>query len=319
MPALVGRIVDIAEDKRHLSLERGFMVIAAAGEQGPELGRLPLDDLAAVILTGRGITHSSNLLAALAQAGIPLVICGSNLSPVGVLWSSEGHHAQAGRMDAQLAATRPLNKRLWQQVVKAKLQMQAAALSALGKPAASVAALVKRVRSGDPDNLEAQAAQHYWKLLFGPAFRRDREAPGLNALLNYGYAVLRAACARAIMGAGLHPSLGIHHANAQNAFRLADDLMEPFRPLIDLRVHALAMQGHLVVDRRTKPLLAQVMYLDLPGPAGRSPTMAAIVRLATALAQTYLGERSELELPYSTAADLLAFAQLDAQQATDAA
>ena len=291
---MIGRVIDISQDKRHLSLERGFFVVSSGRD---ELGRVPLDDIAAVIVSGHGITHSSNLLAALAERGVPFVLCASNHHPVGMLWSTEGNYRQSGRMDAQLAASKPLQKRLWQQVVKSKLRMQASVLECVGAPTAPLLRLADKVRSGDPDNIEAQGARAYWQLLFGSDFRRDREAPGANALLNYGYAVLRAATARAIMAAGLHPGLGLHHRNALNPMRLVDDLMEPYRPLIDLRVHGMSAAGIQVLEPANKKMLADVLYHDLPSPVGVTPVMASIHRLAVSLAQTYEGDQKQLDLP----------------------
>ncbi|WP_197387473.1 type II CRISPR-associated endonuclease Cas1 [Ralstonia pseudosolanacearum] len=291
---MIGRIVEIATDNRYLGLDRGFMVVKSAGE---EVGRVPLDDLAAVIIAAHGVTHSSNLLVALAERGVPFVLTAANMQPVGMLWSVDGNYQQAGRMEAQLGASLPQNKRLWQQVVRSKLQMQAVVLESMGAPSAPLSALVPKVRSGDPENYEAQGARRYWVLLFGDTFRRDRQQEGINTLLNYGYTVLRAATARAVIAAGLHPSVGLHHSNTQNAMRLVDDLMEPFRPLIDLQVHACWRAGNTALDRETKKRLADVMYLDMPSPQGITPVMGAVQRLCTSLAQLYLGERKELELP----------------------
>lgn len=291
---MIGRILDIAQDKRHLSLERGFLVVHADGQ---EQGRVALDDIAAVIVSGHGITHSSNLLAALAERAFPFVLCGNNHHPVGMLWATEGNYRQSGRMDAQLTAGKPMQKRLWQQVVRSKLHMQATVLECVGAPSAPLLHLSEKVRSGDPENIEAQGARTYWTLLFGEEFRRNRDAPGINALLNYGYTVLRSATARAVMSSGLHPGLGLHHCNALNAMRLVDDLMEPFRPLIDLRVHALTKSNREILDPPNKKALADVLYHDIPSEAGVTPVMASISRLTNSLAQAYEGSGKTLELP----------------------
>jgi len=291
---MIGRILDIAQDKRHLSLERGFLVVHAEGQ---EQGRVALDDIAAVIVSGHGITHSSNLLAALAERALPFVLCGNNHHPVGMLWAVEGNYRQSGRMDAQLEAGKPMKKRLWQQVVRSKLRMQATVLECVGAPSAPLLHLSEKVRSGDPENIEAQGARTYWALMFGTEFRRNRDAPGINALLNYGYTVLRSATARAVMASGLHPGLGLHHCNALNAMRLVDDLMEPFRPLIDLRVHALTKSKRDTLEPPNKKALADVLYHDLPSVAGVTPVMASISKLTNSLAQAYEGAGKILELP----------------------
>ncbi len=289
-----GRIVDIHQDNRHLHLHRGFMVVSSGKE---ELGRVPLDELAAVIASGHGITHSSNLLAALAERGAPFVLCGNNYQPTGMLLAVEGNYQQAKRIHAQIEASKPLTKRLWQSIVKAKLTMQAAVLESLGQPDAPVNALINKVRSGDPDNIEAQAARRYWPLLFGKEFRRDREAQNTNSLLNYGYAIARSATARGVVAAGLHPSIGLHHANVYNAMRLVDDLIEPFRPLVDLRVYALLQRDIQEVNAESKAMLAKLLYVDMMQREGTTPVIQCINNLCVSLAQVFLGEAEKLLFP----------------------
>ena len=211
--------------------------------------------------------------------------------------AGDGNYQQAKRFDAQLAATRPTHKRLWAEVVRNKLQQQAAALEAAGKPIAPLTALASKVRSGDPDNLEAQGARRYWNLLFGDDFRRDQGGGGLNSLLNYGYTALRAATARSVIAAGLHPTLGLHHSNEGNPMRLVDDLMEPFRPIVDLHVWQLQRVGEPAITPDTKRSLVRVLYDDMQTSSGSTPVMVCMQRLAVSLAQTYLGERERLDLP----------------------
>ncbi|MFZ5914694.1 MAG: type II CRISPR-associated endonuclease Cas1 [Pseudomonadota bacterium] len=296
---MLGRIVEIAEAGRHLSADRGHMVVA---EKGVEIGRLALDDIAAVITSAHGLSYSNNLLVALAERGAPFILCAANFTPVGYLLAVAGNHRQAARMEAQIAAPLPTGKRLWKSVVQAKIAGQAAVLAELGLPTTPLTALIAQVRSGDPANIEARAARLYWPAAFGPKFRRDRSLPGANAMLNYGYTVLRAACARAIMGAGLHPSIGIHHRNDLNAMRLADDLMEPFRPQVDRAVLGLLGEGETTVTPGAKKILVNVLIKDMKTARGVTPVMGVITALATSLAQIYEGERSELELPVMQAA-----------------
>jgi CRISPR-associated protein Cas1 len=183
-------------------------------------------------------------------------------------------------------------------VVRAKLGHQAAVLEALGKPGAPLRALSKRVRSGDPDNLEAQGARRYWPLLFGEEFRRDREQQGINAMLNYGYTVLRAATARAVIAAGLHPTLGIHHQNEANSMRLVDDLMEPFRPYIDYTIWRLAQStSDMELDRSAKTAIVRALFIELETDAGATPIQVCLQRLASSLAQVFTGEQAGLDLP----------------------
>jgi CRISPR-associated protein Cas1 len=292
--AMVGRVVEVATDGRHLALDRGFMTIA---EKGSELGRVPLDDLAAVVANAHGLTYSNNLLVTLATRGVPIVLCGPNHRPAAVVWPVDGHHAQSGRMSDQASASAPLKKRLWQQIVQAKILAQGATLAATGAEAGGFRLLARKIRAGDPDNVEAEAARRYWPLLMGADFRRDQDGAGLNGLLNYGYAILRAATARAVMAAGLHPSLGLMHSNRGNAMVLVDDLMEPFRPTVDREVHRLKGLGVIEVTGEAKAALARTMTIDLPVDDGVSPVMTCLERLAGSLAKAYAGEADRLTLP----------------------
>lgn len=298
------RIVDIATDGRHLSAYRGFMLVSQAHE---EVGRIPLDDVAAVVVHAHGVTWSTNLVVALAERGALMVLCGSNHSPVAVCMPLEGHHGQNARMRAQWGAGKPLTKQLWREVVVAKISWQAAVLDARGVPADAFEMLVRRVRSGDPDNIEAQAARRYWPLLMGEDFRRDRDAAGVNGMLNYGYAILRSLLARSVVAAGLHPSIGIHHANRGNAFALADDLIEPFRPLVDMMTLQLMARGCLGVTPEAKRAFAGLIALDLPSEHGMTTVTVAATRLAQSLARCFeTGKSSELALPQSPSAIELA-------------
>lgn len=289
----VNRVIEIATDGLHLSVLRGFLKIS---KEKQEIGRVPLDDISALIIHGHGITYSANLVTRLAELGCPMVMCAANHSPVAILWPVNGHHNQAARMDAQIEVKQALKKRLWQQVVVAKIAAQANILDNVGIVSGGVRGLQAKVKSGDIGNIEAQAARRYWPLLMGKDFRRNRDENGINAMLNYGYMVLRAAIARSIIGAGLHPTLAIHHKNASNPMRLADDLMEPFRPLVDLLTINLFNAGWTEVCPETKAVLAKVTSMDLVAAKGASPVQTCMDKMATSLAQVYLGERKTLEI-----------------------
>lgn len=294
---MIGRIVEVADDRRHLFLSRGFLVVQDTEGERKELGQVPLDDIAAVIANAHGLSYTNNLLVALAERCAPFVLCAANHNVAGMILTVDGNYQQAKRFDAQLAASQPLIKRLWAEIVKSKLQQQAAALEATGVLAVPLSTLVRKVRSGDPDNLEAQGARRYWGMLFGNDFRRDQQSGGLNAMLNYGYTVLRAATARAVVAAGLHPTIGLHHSNEGNAMRLVDDLMEPFRPMIDLKVWQLHKQGEGRVTPESKRALVRTLYDDMQTSAGVSPMMVCAQKLATSLAQIFIGEKDKLDLP----------------------
>jgi CRISPR-associated protein Cas1 len=291
----LGRVVEIAEDGRHLAKHRGFLVVSTGCA---ELGRIPLDDLAAVIATSAATTASCALLAELAGRGIPFVLCGRNYAPAGLVWPVSRHHAQQRRMEAQLERSRAMGKRLWADIVREKIKRQGWVLARVGQPSGAFGRLARLVRTGDPDNLEAQAARRYWPLLLGSDFRRDADGGGANALLNYGYAVLRAATARAIAAAGLHPGLGIFHRHPHNAMPLADDLMEPFRPLVDLQVKGLLDRGVQEVNADAKRELAAILLREERTALGSTPLSTCLIRLAASLAESFVEGAAGLEFPW---------------------
>ncbi len=291
---MIGRVVEIAEDGRHLSLERGFLVVS--GKTG-EVGRVPLDGIAALIASAHGITWSNALMLELLERDVAVVMCGANHAPAALLWPIAGHHAQTARMRAQIEATEPLRKRLWQSLVKAKVLWQGAALAALGRQDGGLTELARHVRSGDPENVEAQAARRYWPLLMGGAFRRDPDTPGVNGLLNYGYAILRSGVARSVAASGLHPTLGLFHRNSQNPMVLVDDLMEPFRPLVDVLVARMTAHGVESVDKEAKRSLAALLTHDLATEEGTTPLFTVLIRLSQSLAKAYDGGEAGLAIP----------------------
>lgn len=292
------RVVEISSDGAHLSLSRGFLSVRIDGEMA---GQVAVDDMSALIIRGHGASLSVNICSRLSEANVPIVICGANQSPASVIWPVAGHFAQGLHMQAQATANKPLLKRLWAQLVKAKILAQAEVLDTHHVNSADLRAMASRVKSGDSDNLEAQAARRYWPRLVGDDFKRDRNEAGINAALNYGYTILRAAVARSTLAAGLHPSLSLQHQSRGDPFRLTDDLMEPFRPWIDHIVRRMmedAGDGHVLdLDQERKAALVGVLMLDLQGPQGSSPMQVCMDRLAQSLVQVFLGKRKEMELP----------------------
>lgn len=289
------RVVDISTDGLHLATYRGFLTVSASGE---ERGRVPLDDVGALIVHAHGTTWSNSVVVRLSERAVPIVICGPNHAPVACVWPLDGHHAQGARMRAQLAAPRPLAKQLWRQIVAGKIRMQGEALAFAGRQGGAFDLLARKVRSGDPENVEAQAARRYWKTMFGRAFSRDQKADGANALLNYGYTVLRAIASRAICASGLHPTIGVFHANRANAFALVDDLMEPFRPMVDLLVLRLFEEGVDDVTAQAKMQLATIASLDLENRDGSvTPLGTAMQKLAHSLAASFETGVAALDLP----------------------
>ncbi|NQV94451.1 MAG: type II CRISPR-associated endonuclease Cas1 [Sphingomonadales bacterium] len=297
------RIIDITTDNLHLASHRGFLIVSL---NKAEQGRIALDDIAAIIIHAHGVTWTTNLVVKLAKRGAMMVLCSANHAPVAMMIPIEGHHAQNARFRAQWDCPRPMMKRAWKQIVVAKIRMQASLLAACGREEASALTfLANRVRSGDPDNVEAQAARRYWTALMGQDFRRDRAADGANALLNYGYTVIRSMVARSTIASGLHPTIGLHHANRLNAFALVDDLMEPFRPLVDAVVRQMLDEGACDVDSPAKQRLAALISADLDCQGEASPVSVAAQRLARSLAASF--EQGKLSLALFSPPDPLAW------------
>jgi CRISPR-associated protein Cas1 len=252
---MIKRVVDISEPA-YLHVKNRQLLI---DKEGKTVAQLPIEDLGVLILQNPAIVLTQALIVACQQNNVVLVFCDDKHLPYSVILPlTEANSLHSKIIKEQIAVSVPTKKRLWQQVVKHKINGQAQVLKALNKEFKHLQALAESVKAGDCDNLEAQAAQLYWRLLFGEDFTRDRELEGINSLLNYGYAIMRAMVARAIVGSGLHPALGLQHHNQYDGLCLADDLMEPFRPWVDLIVHRLSeMQGDLTVTRETKvPLLS---------------------------------------------------------------
>ena len=295
-----GRIIEIAEDDRHLAVNRGFLEVIKKGGEQETIGKIPLDDIDAVITQAHGISYTNNLLVKLAERGAPFVLCGANHNVVGMLLPVDGHHLQAARFDAQIAAKKPQKKRLWSTIVRAKILQQIEVLKHYELPTVQLEAMLGKIKSGDSSNIEAQAARRYWQLLMGAEFRRNREAEDINSFLNYGYTVLRAAIARAIVAAGLHPTIGLHHRNQANPMRLADDLIEPFRPLVD-HIALQCVDGKAInqadLSAEVKRDLVHCLYIDMQTSEGTTPVTVCMQKLATSLALVFLGERDEMDFP----------------------
>lgn len=291
------RIIEIAQDNRLLSVLRGFLIIKDAHSGKNELARIPLEDIHALIVNAYGVTYTNNLLVELCERNIPFVICGMNHNVSGILFSTEGHHLQAKRFDAQTKCTQELKDSLWANVVKSKLHWQSEVLKTVGAPFVPIYCLISKVQDGDITNVEALAAKRYWRLLFGKNFRRDRNLSDLNTLLNYGYSILRTSTARAVVSSGLHPTLGIHHKNEGNPMRLVDDLMEPYRPIIDLKVWALQEEGRIAVTPDTKKSLASLAFIDIKWEDEITPLSGCIQKTAQSLTFSYLEKQNKLKLP----------------------
>jgi len=292
---VIKRIVEISNSS-YLHLENKQLVVE---QIKVEIARIPVEDLGVLILDHPAITYTQAVLLACWESGVVVIICDHKHLPSAVLMPMDGHSLHSRVLKIQINATDPNCKRLWQQIVQAKIEAQAHVLKSLTGDDAPLPLFARRVRSGDPENFEAQVARIYWPRLFGPDFRRDQDAEGLNALLNYGYAIVRAAVARALSGAGLHPAIGIHHRNQYNSFCLADDAMEPLRPLVDLRVHELRKEygDTAEVTRDTKNKLVDVMNWPLSYGGTKFPAMIALHHYAASIRRVLAAEDKNVEVP----------------------
>lgn len=262
-----------------------------------ETAFVPFEDIAVIVLNHREITLTHPVLSACAEYGIGLYATGSNHQPAGVFLPFLPHSRTTRMMRKQLGIAKPAAKQAWASIVRRKIENQAACLKLCGgKGVDRLASYARRVRSGDPDNLEAQAAAFYFAQLYGQDFTRA-DARWTNAALDYGYAVLRGAIARGLVAHGLHPTVGLFHDSEQNAFNLADDLIEPFRPLVDLHVakHAALTEGELIPA--DKQALVALLNVDVGMPQGRMSVLSAIEYAVESLVRVFEDDAKELDLP----------------------
>ncbi len=266
-----------------------------------ETKQVPIEDIGLLILDHQQITVTQALIAKLLANNTALITCDNTHHPTGLLLTLDGHTLQSQKHQAQLEATVPLKKQLWQQTVSAKINNQAAMLAFLREENKSLYNLAASVKSGDPDNAEAQAAAYYWKKVFPDflAFRRERYGPPPNNLLNYGYAILRALVARSLVASGLMPTLGIHHRNQYNAYCLADDIMEPYRPYVDYTVYQIVRNNgsSLEMSPSMKKALLEVPAMDVVLEGKKSPLMNAVQRTTASLAKCFEGSTRKILYP----------------------
>jgi CRISPR-associated protein Cas1 len=291
---MVGRILHFSQPY-HLSVKLSQLVIT--NKDTGEIINRPIEDTAVLMLEHPQLTYTHAAMQELMAHNVAVVFCGADFHPAGLLLPLSGNVLQHHRFQSQIAASLPLTKQLWQQTVKAKVQNQAAMLESLGKSGQALRQMADDVKSGDSENHEARAAKAYWSQLFLTDFRREREGAWPNAALNYGYAVLRAATARAIVATGLLPTLGIHHSNKYNAFCLADDLMEPYRPFIDAEVVELQQLGIDELDKTAKAQLIGAVLADVKQDGKKSPMMVALHRTAQSLLGCFEKQGRKLSYP----------------------
>jgi CRISPR-associated protein Cas1 len=293
---MIRKILEISSGPARLSIQNQQLVIRRDGQ---EPRSVPVEDIGILLIDQVAVSYTHAVFTSLAEQGATVVFCGRNHMPSSMLMPLVGNTAQTERFAAQLTAGAPLKKQLWRQVVARKLLLQAAVLRATSGNDAGLGSMGRSVRSGDSTNLEAQGARRYWPRLFGEPFRRDPEGEPPNNLLNYGYMAVRAAVARALIAAGLLPTVGIHHHNRYNAFCLADDLMEPYRPLVDFKVWQIVRQELVPPDlgREAKAHLLGLFNESVLIDGRRSPVLLAIHSSAASLARSFAERRAQVSMP----------------------
>lgn len=258
---------------------------------------VPVEDIGVVVLDNNQITITQGALEALLENNSAIITCDRHRMPVGLMLPLCGNTTQNERFRDQLDASLPLQKQLWQQTIQLKIGNQAVVLKeSRGAEVRNMLKWVDEVRSGDADNVEARAAAYYWANLF-PNFRRDRDGEPPNNLLNYGYAILRAVVARGLVSSGLLPTLGIHHHNRYNAYCLADDIMEPYRPYVDRLVVGMSDGGITELDKEAKAKLLSIPVLDVTINGQQSPLMIAVGLTTSSLYKCFSGESRKIIYP----------------------
>lgn len=263
-----------------------------------EVRTVPIEDVGFVLIENQQVGFTIPLLNALSENNCAVVFCNAQHVPVSMLMNLESNNVQAETYMFQIEASVPLKKNLWKQLIEQKIANQAALMKEIGEDGDKLKPLYSNVKSGDADNREGVAAKIYWDSIFGNEFVRTRYGGDPNPLLNYGYSILRAATTRALMGSGLYPAFGLFHKNRYNAFPLADDLMEPYRPYVDQLVVEMVQSGQNTLTIETKQRLLSVLFVDVrfddltrPLQMGLSITTASLVRCLR-------GESKRLELPH---------------------
>jgi len=282
----------------YLSIKNRQLLIRHKSNETETIISRPIEDIGVVLLDHGQITISHNAIKALQANKVAIISCDDKHMPASLMLPMEGHSEQTERQRYQIEATQPLKKNLWQQTIIAKIQNQSRVLSKVNKPYKKLEYLASKVQSGDPTNIEGQASAYYWKALFND-FIRDRYGDPPNNLLNYGYAVLRAMIARSLVSSGLMPGLGIHHSNKYNAYCLADDIMEPYRPFVDIMVYEIFENQGLAsfLDNKSKSSLLSIATMDARFGKRKSPLMVGMIMTTASLAACYKGKKRKINYP----------------------
>ena len=281
----------------YLSLKNKQLHISEKG--GMTIKTAPVEDIGFLVLDHPQISFTMKLVEELNEYNVATVFCSTKHMPSSMLLPLDAHYIQSELFRAQISASEPLKKNLWKQTIESKIRNQARLLDKLGKNSTQLKSIAKNIKSGDSDNREGFAARLYWIALFGKEFIRDRYGEAPNNFLNYGYILLRSAVARALAGSGLLATLGIHHRNRYNAFCLADDLMEPYRPYVDEIAHELDMKypETITLEKEHKAELLKLMAIDVKIGENKRPLMIALSQTTASLARCFSGEQRKITFP----------------------
>lgn len=272
-------------------------IVIAYKDSPDERRTVPIEDTGVVLLENQQTSITLPMLNALVERDVQVVICDNKGMPSAMVQGMNNNNLQGETLRNQIACGEVLKKQLWKQVVEAKIKNQASLLDTIGENGNVLKPFYSNVRSGDTDNREGIAARIYFQHLFGDSFIRNRDEPGINALLNYGYSILRAATCRAIVSSGLLPAIGIYHHNRSNAYPLADDLMEPFRPFVDEVVYDLAMRGETELTKDVKGELISVLYADTMYDKVKRPLSVGLSMTTASLVKCLSKEQNSISMP----------------------
>ena len=278
-----------------LSLKNSQLVVE--NHETGEVKTLPIEDIGVVLVENQMVSFSVPAINALTDNNSAVVFCDARHMPSSMLMNLDSNSVQAETYRYQIEASMPLKKNLWKQVVEAKIRNQANLLTEIGRNGDALKPYYMNVKSGDSDNREGIAAKIYWDLLFEGPFVRSRYGEEPNSLLNYGYAILRAGMARAIMGSGLFPAFALFHKNRYNAFPLADDLMEPYRPYVDQIVCNLFAEDKVTLDKETKQALLRILFIDTRFKEVTRPLEMGLTMTTASLVKCLRGDQKQLSFP----------------------
>ncbi len=321
---MIKRIIEISQAKTHLAIRFGQLIIKSfdpaqdgqtcleqSRENGEKVSSIPCEDIGVLLVDHQGTSYTHCVFTELLRCGAVIILCGGDHHPAGMLLPIESNSMQTERFRQQIEAKEPVKKRLWKQIIRAKIKHQAKLVGRDSDVYKSLMALRDRVRSGDPENIEAQASKKFWPAYLQDIqvysdliesninFRRDIDGLPPNNMLNYGYMVMRAAVARALCSAGLLPSLGIHHRNRYNAFCLADDILEPFRVFVESKVRDVCREIGVPdnLDQTVKAKLLEVLYESVTIGGFNGPLMVGLHRTTASLQRCFSGEQKSIDLP----------------------